>query len=215
MHRSLIGLLALALAALPAAALAAAPPGRFDFYVLALSWSPQYCAEHGAEGANRMQCSSPQPIVVHGLWLEDESGHHPLSCMPAARVPGRLIDRMLPLMPNERLIQHEWASHGTCSGLSMDDYLRTVRQAFARIVVPDPMLRPHAALPSGTKRIKAMFRDANTGLAGDMMTVICDGQGEWVKEIRICLDRSLAFRPCGAGLKDSCAGGEARLRPAQ
>ena len=49
-------------------------PGAFDFYVLALSWSPSYCEtsrERRPDGrADPVQCG-PRPFsfVVHGLWL--------------------------------------------------------------------------------------------------------------------------------------------------
>lgn len=41
----------------------------FDFYVLALSWSPSYCESEG-EDANQQQCNAQRPyaFVVHGLW---------------------------------------------------------------------------------------------------------------------------------------------------
>ena len=40
-------------------------PGAFDFYVLALSWSPTYCL---GERASPAQCrtATPRGFVVHG-----------------------------------------------------------------------------------------------------------------------------------------------------
>src|SRR5690349_5927914 len=49
----------------------AAKPGQFDFYVLALSWSPSFCEAARERNANRrpdQQCSGrPYAFVVHGL----------------------------------------------------------------------------------------------------------------------------------------------------
>jgi ribonuclease T2 len=50
-------------------------PGRFDFYVLALSWSPSFCEaaqeraqERAPDRAADQQCSGrPFSFVVHGL----------------------------------------------------------------------------------------------------------------------------------------------------
>jgi ribonuclease T2 len=47
-------------------------PGKFDFYLLALSWSPSYCEasrERAPDRAPDAQCG-PRPFsfVVHGLW---------------------------------------------------------------------------------------------------------------------------------------------------
>src|SRR6185312_6832926 len=93
-------------------------PGQFDFYVLALSWSPSYCAsvqERGNERAlqaSRQQCGTrPFSFVVHGLWPQYEKGF-PRDCQkPAPRVDRGLVDSMLDLMPSPRLVYNEWDRH--------------------------------------------------------------------------------------------------------
>jgi len=42
-------------------------PGKFDFYVLTLSWSPDYCAKNGQR--DQQQCNSGKKLgfVLHGL----------------------------------------------------------------------------------------------------------------------------------------------------
>jgi ribonuclease T2 len=60
----------------------AAAPGAFDYYVLALSWSPQYCAT-ATNNADRSQCSVPHGFVVHGLWPQ----YRAAACRWAARRP--------------------------------------------------------------------------------------------------------------------------------
>ena len=50
-------------------------PGQFDYYVLALSWSPSYCA--GEAGQNDQQQCAPGrrfAFVVHGLWPQYNKG---------------------------------------------------------------------------------------------------------------------------------------------
>ena len=62
--RPLCALLLLALAVLPARADEA---GKFDFYVLALSWSPTYCKQEGPEREPpSVRCSKPVPF--HRAW---------------------------------------------------------------------------------------------------------------------------------------------------
>ena len=58
--------------------------GDFDFYVLALSWSPSYCAIEG-DGADPAQCANGRPyaFVVHGLWPQYEKGY-PRDCETSA-----------------------------------------------------------------------------------------------------------------------------------
>src|SRR5262245_32563319 len=52
-------------------------PGKFDFYVLSLSWSPSFCAANVERGFQRSdpQCG-PRPFsfVVHGMWPQYEKG---------------------------------------------------------------------------------------------------------------------------------------------
>src|SRR5687767_15954008 len=63
-------------------------PGQFDFYVLALSWSPSFCqatAERGREA--REQCGErPYSFVVHGLWPQYERGFLRSCQVPAPRL---------------------------------------------------------------------------------------------------------------------------------
>ena len=95
--------------------------GRFDYYVLVLSWSPTYCAL--GEQRSDPQCSPrgdrPYAFVLHGLWPQHERGW-PQDCRTRERpfVPRPTIDRMLDIMPSRRLVIHEYRKHGTCSGLA-------------------------------------------------------------------------------------------------
>ena len=100
-------------------------PGQFDFYVLALSWSPSFCEATAERGRNppREQCGArPYSFVVHGLWPQYERGF-PSDCqVPAPRLDRNIMSSMLDMMPAPRLVYHEWDKHGTCSGLSARAY---------------------------------------------------------------------------------------------
>ena len=93
-------------------------PGDFDFYVLALSWSPGFCELDGDRDRNREQCADGAGLgfVVHGLWPQNERGF-PSECGPAGRTPSRIaLDQAKGLFPSEGLARHQWRKHGTCSG---------------------------------------------------------------------------------------------------
>src|SRR5262245_819748 len=51
--------------------------GVFDYYLLALSWSPTYCAERRGTAYDQ-QCDvrqgRPYAFVLHGLWPQNERG---------------------------------------------------------------------------------------------------------------------------------------------
>jgi ribonuclease T2 len=169
--------------------------GDFDFYVLSLSWSPSYCAGAGA-GRDTLQCDGGRPyaFVVHGLWPQYERGF-PDSC--ATDQPGptrRDVQGMLDLMPDPGLVRHEWAKHGTCSGLDGTSYLDTVRTARAKVAVPAVFDAPSSYLTIAPAAIESAFLKANPGLKPEGLAVTCDGRR--LSEIRVCLTRDLAFRSC-------------------
>src|SRR5215217_3616878 len=97
-------------------------PGEFDFYVLALSWSPSYCDAAG-ERAPKQQCGArPFSFVVHGLWPQYDRGFPEYCQVPAPRLDRNIVSSMLDVMPAPRLIFHEWDRHGTCSGLRSEEH---------------------------------------------------------------------------------------------
>ena len=51
-------------------------PGQFDFYVLALSWSPIILPGAAERGRRRGSSAAARPysFVVHGLWPQYETG---------------------------------------------------------------------------------------------------------------------------------------------
>src|SRR4051794_26832884 len=89
--------------------------GKFDFYVLALSWSPSFCDAAGERAGQQQQCGErPYAFVVHGLWPQYESGFPEYCQVPAPRLDRGIVSSMLDLMPAPRLIFREWDRHGTC-----------------------------------------------------------------------------------------------------
>src|SRR5579871_5447196 len=85
--------------------------GSFDFYVLSLSWAPNYCSDHPADHSSECQAGAHKTLVLHGLWPQAESGAPPMSCggSPAAE---NLVDYMANYYPSRSLVQHEWQEHG-------------------------------------------------------------------------------------------------------
>ena len=64
-------------------------PGKFDYYVLALSWSPEFCHSHPANA----QCSGHFGFVVHGLWPQFVDGYpEHCSTQPGLADPSSMTD---------------------------------------------------------------------------------------------------------------------------
>lgn len=196
----------LCLAAVPAWAQKAGTPGKFDHYVLSLSWSPTYCAGRaGREDAD--QCGGPRQygFVVHGLWPQYADGGYPAQCVTeAAPVPDEVASAVLPIMPSRKLIEHEWKRHGTCDGGKAADYFAKTRDAFAAIRIPGEFNAPKGPLQLEPEQVEALFAKVNPGLGGDRMAVVC--RGRYAAEVRVCLDKNLKFTDCGKSVRDRCAG---------
>ncbi|MDX2167784.1 MAG: ribonuclease T2 [Deltaproteobacteria bacterium] len=190
---------------------AAAAPADFDYYVLSLSWSPQYCAE--PEGArDHRQCGGARrfAFVLHGLWPQDERGF-PADCAPDSTVPKRLVDGMLDIMPSPSLVRYQWRKHGTCSGLDVDQYFATARRAFDSIAIPARYRTAPQAVYVAPRQLEQDFLAANPRLRAAGLTVQCNGR--YLRELRICLDKQLAPRACGRDVRDRCRTDELIVRP--
>ncbi|MDQ0504835.1 ribonuclease T2 [Xanthobacter agilis] len=202
-----IGMAALAWAVVlqaPPAAAETDAPGRFDFYVLSLSWSPTYCEAQGTKAAGEPQCALTRPyaFVVHGLWPQHEQGYPEFCRSPAPYVPNPLVKSMLDIMPSKRLVIHEWKKHGTCSGLDAEGYFAAVRTAREKVVVPPEFAHLDDYRMVSPVDLEAAFRAANPGLQPDMISVDCDKRR--LREVRVCLSRDLSFRACPEVDRRSC-----------
>lgn len=209
MRRWLARLLLLTGLAAPAACTAEAPAAEapFDYWILSLSWSPEYCA--GNDRPNEPQCERAYHFVVHGLWPQYETGF-PRDCARTRAVPDDLVERMLPLMPSEKLIDHEWRKHGTCSGLDVKEYFLQTERARRRITIPRVYESPARPIATNLREIEQKFIEANPGLTADAIALSCSGR--WLREVRICLDQEFGFRACGRDVRDRCRG-EVSIRP--
>jgi ribonuclease T2 len=175
--------------------------GRFDYYALVLSWSPTYCDSRDRDNDDP-QCDlydgRRYAFVLHGLWPQYERGW-PQDCPTRQRpyVPRSTIDRMLDIMPNPRLVIHEYRKHGTCSGLPPDAYFDLARKAFSSVKIPPRYVRPNRAFFVTPGELREEFVSANPGLKHSMLVISCGGRGGRLREVRICLSREGHFRDCG------------------
>jgi ribonuclease T2 len=180
--------------------------GRFDFYVLSLSWSPSFCAaasEREEARAPTLQCGArPYSFVVHGLWPQYDRGFPEYCQVPAPRLDRRIVSSLLDLMPAPHLIFNEWDRHGTCSGLAPRAYFETVRKARAVVKIPPEYIDLQEPLSVAPAAVETAFRTANPGLSPNGIAIGCDKRR--LTEVRICLSKELKFRDCAEIARRTC-----------
>ncbi|MCX7346552.1 MAG: ribonuclease T2 [Alphaproteobacteria bacterium] len=183
-------------------------PGQFDYFVLSLSWSPTFCA--GPDGdRDPSQCAPGRrfAFVVHGLWPQNRDGTWPEFCASRETwVPQKVIEGMMRIMPSKRLIIHQWRKHGSCSGLTIENYFLATRLLFGKLKIPARYLSPQATIQTTPEQLVLDFVKTNRDLTAGMISVQCGNARDTARlsELRICIDRRGDFGQCGAGAQRQC-----------
>ncbi len=191
--------------------------GDFDFYVLALTWSPNFCAGRG--GSDSEQCGSGKNpgFVLHGLWPQNQK-RFPENCS-SVPFPSQLKREFPGLFPNDRLYTHEWCRHGTCSGLSPREYLALAQKL--KDTAPLPPRYRHLREPVRTTAaaLHQEFKAADAGNPDNGMAVFCSRSGRFLKEVFLCYDRQGKPTACSSEIMSksarSCGRADFLIRPAR
>jgi len=189
-------------------------PGEFDFYVLALSWSPSFCeaaSERGNSGRSQIQCERPFSFVVHGLWPQYERGFPEYCQRPSPRLDRNIMTSMLDLMPAPGLIFNEWDKHGTCSGLGARAYFENIRKARAAVKIPEEFLQLSESKTIAPEALEAAFIKVNPGLSSSAISVVCSSRR--LSEVRVCMSKDLQFRACEEIDRRACRRDEVVMPP--
>ena len=187
----------------------------FDYYVLVLGWLPSYCATEQAERRDDPQCEQQRHrFTLHGLWPQYFEGW-PRDCWSGRRpwVPERVIEKMRDIMPSKGLIIHEYRTHGTCAGLTPEQYFSVARDLFERIAMPAKLSGLADQLRLSPEEIEAEFLGANPWLTPEMIAVTCRRGA--LRDVRICFGRDLVPMRCGENEERRvCRAGEVTVPPA-
>lgn len=185
----------------------------FAYYLLALSWAPDFCVLPNVPKDPR-ECGKGRKVgfIVHGLWPQGEQTRGPERCGPASPVSQEIVRVMLNYIPTESLIQHEWANHGTCSGLTAAAYFAQVRKARDSVTIPAEFKAPTSELHLSPDEILAKFEQANPKFPKGAFRVSCQNGG--LQEARICFNKDLTPRACGNSV-GACNAGNIFAHPVQ
>jgi len=166
----------------------------FDYYLLNLSWAPEFCYTK----PDNPECSGHFGFIVHGLWPQYRRGGYPENC-GQQRGPSNPAS-MLDIMPDLRLIEHEWNTHGTCTGLAADDYLALIRRVFQSVKIPQDFVAPERQFSISPEELKQDFEQANPGIVDSGIAVSC-GRGPYLVAVEICYTKEGRPTPCGGDIR--------------
>lgn len=167
-------------------------------YTLAITWNPQYCRERSGRSGATFQCGGDNRFgfTLHGLWPDGEGETWPQYCRPAALLPEAVLRRNLCATPSVQLLQHEYAKHGTCMGVTPTAYFNQARTLYGRLRYPDMnALSRRPQLTAG--QLASAIARANPGMTADMMRITTTRQG-WLDEVWLCMNKRLRYTACPA-----------------
>jgi len=195
----------IAASSLQAADLRAANPQNFDYYLLNLSWSPEFCYSH----PNATECASHPGFVLHGLWPQNTDGTYPQNCSqrPGPSNPSQYAD----IYPDSGLLQHEWRTHGTCSGLSPDAFFAAARTAFHSIAIPTQLTSLDHQISMPPSQILGLFATANPAITNSSLALSCGNN--YLTAVEVCMNKR--FQPINCGPIRSCRANAVRIPPPQ
>ncbi len=172
-------------------------PGDYDYLTLVLSWSPTHCLlSH--EHRDSEQCDGKRPFsfILHGLWPQYWNGY-PEFCRTRRRewVSNEVIRQMSDIMPGKGFIIHQYRKHGSCTGMSPEDYFALARALYESIRIPKLFKDPAFPLSTSPEAVEAAFLEANPQIKPEMMAVSC--RKDLMNEVRICFARDRKPIACG------------------
>ncbi|QHN02659.1 ribonuclease T [Granulicella sp. WH15] len=183
---------------------APAQPDHFDYYLLNLSWSPEFCATLSSSP----QCAAHPGFVLHGLWPQNRDGSWPANCdnhEPGPTDPSAWLD----ITPDLSLIAHEWSKHGTCTLLSGDAFFAQARKAYRSIVIPPLFSKLDHEIAMKPDAIVNLFLESNPSLSSENLNLSCGNNR--LTAMEVCLNKDL--QPTGCTALRKCRANVVKITP--
>ncbi len=121
-----------------------------------------------------------------------------------------VVNFILPYMPNPALIQHEWATHGTCTGLTASEYFTAVLQARATVQLPVQFTSLREKVNETPSQIEAQFAASNPSFPEDAFHALCRNHA--FTEVRVCFNKEPKPQSCTVSVGE-CMEPSIAIRP--
>ena len=175
--------------------------GEFDYFLRALSWSPDYCATNGNDDPQQCSVGRKLGFVLHGLWPQYERGY-PSSCT-TEKMSADVKAQFPGLYPNDDLFDHEWEKHGTCTGLSPTVYLTLSRELKESVTIPSTFISPEKPFRTTVEKLKQEFAGMNPDYSAASFAVNCSSNGRYLKELYVCFSKDGQPTSCRSDVQRS------------
>jgi ribonuclease T2 len=166
-------------------------------YVLAVSWSPEFCRGSRAKDADNYQCNGSIGrfgFVLHGLWPEARKGPPPQWCALEKRPTPADLRANLCMIPVPWLIEHEWAKHGSCMSPTPAAYYKASAVLWNALRLPDAdRLSRQELLTAGDLRRAFIARNPAFPLKA---VGIRASNGGWLREVHLCYAKDFMPAAC-------------------
>jgi len=177
---------------------AAARAERFDYYVLALSFMPGWCALEGSARGDDRCAGGGAGFALHGLWPQHEEGWPEYCLSPHPDATRAETAAAAVVYGSAGLAWYQWRKHGSCSGLSARDYFRAAARAVGLVRLPPAPGGRGGGRITGAEVVREVLA-LNPGLAAESVVVTC--RSGRLAELRLCLTPALAPRACAADVR--------------
>ena len=112
-------------------------------------------------------------------------------------------------VPTASLVEHEWETHGTCSGLGANDYFAAIRKAYAAVKIPTNIGMGGDAGGVTPDDLLSRFAAANPGYPAGSFALSCGNNR--LTAVEICLSKDLRPEAC-QGVR-SCRANVVKVTP--
>lgn len=175
-------------------------------YTLVINLTPALCATH-PELRRLRQCQEGFSLTVSQLQPEPP----PQSERGCAQEPARLsplqarvVER---IMPDEQLRNEAWRTSGSCTGMSVTAYFRTITNYAGQLKVP-PEFNADQAVVMHKKQLLHQLVDLNLGLKPNSLQLSCVKNPKFrqpmLTEIRVCYSPNGGYIECPASVESNC-----------
>jgi ribonuclease T2 len=203
MRVKMIGLVLLLLSSVGMNGQQKGEPGKFDFYMMNISWSPEFCSIQGTSP----ECAAHPGFILHGLWAQNFDGTYPVFCSSEAG-PAH-PEENLDVTPDLALLKHEWDKHGTCSGAGPQRFFAMEHTAFHELKIPTEFGQIDHEISLTPNDLLGLFAKANPEFPAGSILLSC-GRNH-LTAIEACFSKDLQPIAC-QGLR-SCRANSVKIEP--